>query len=479
QGLQLIFKREDGSPACIKPDTAQKLVQRGWASEIVSSTQIINLDWGNNTLTLGDVRYDTVSFPPDIKQTIDLDGISFTYTGNGSVTRGDCYGTWVNQTEAKSFSVTADNEFNENPYQCWPPSDYPPQIMENGKPVNILLLRYSFSFFDINQTAGVAWCNSDICPMGKALYLVKYGWNFPVTYDSPSLLQFYFNTNSSVIRIGQAIGIDIGDNNTQPRSIRVPFSYNYSFSSSSLFPCDYGPFRVAAFEGYVTKENLNTTEPLHFYQPGDYTCQAPAPGKFWIFHSMNNTATLVCHLGVYCNDTLSSRHPSFDGYWDDKGHFRLFDNGNYTIVGGDQWGQLAIRHFTVTNSTTAYTTSISQPTTVQTSDVRGTIKDVTASTPLVELASSSTGIELNRGGCCDLYDHDSIKLVLYHGKRSDSHIIAATVENVGKRTVHIYGILISGFVTITNSTAQYHIVVLRDNQDIMPKEDAILQPGES
>ena len=31
QGLWLIFKKSDGSPACVKPDTAQKLIERGWA----------------------------------------------------------------------------------------------------------------------------------------------------------------------------------------------------------------------------------------------------------------------------------------------------------------------------------------------------------------------------------------------------------------------------------------------------------------
>ena len=31
-GLQLIFKSTDGSPACVKPKTAEKLIQRGWAS---------------------------------------------------------------------------------------------------------------------------------------------------------------------------------------------------------------------------------------------------------------------------------------------------------------------------------------------------------------------------------------------------------------------------------------------------------------
>src|SRR5574337_2093453 len=34
-GLILVIKVEDGSPACVKPDTAQKLVGRGWAKEPV------------------------------------------------------------------------------------------------------------------------------------------------------------------------------------------------------------------------------------------------------------------------------------------------------------------------------------------------------------------------------------------------------------------------------------------------------------
>ena len=31
-GLQLIFKSTDGSPACVKPETAEKLIERGWAT---------------------------------------------------------------------------------------------------------------------------------------------------------------------------------------------------------------------------------------------------------------------------------------------------------------------------------------------------------------------------------------------------------------------------------------------------------------
>jgi len=32
EGLELIFKSTDGSPACVKPKTAEKLIERGWAT---------------------------------------------------------------------------------------------------------------------------------------------------------------------------------------------------------------------------------------------------------------------------------------------------------------------------------------------------------------------------------------------------------------------------------------------------------------
>ena len=36
EGFQLVIKAEDGSPACVKPDTAQKLIERGWAKITVT-----------------------------------------------------------------------------------------------------------------------------------------------------------------------------------------------------------------------------------------------------------------------------------------------------------------------------------------------------------------------------------------------------------------------------------------------------------
>ena len=41
-GLQLILKAEDASPACVKPDAAQILIERGWATNVPQPNQITN-----------------------------------------------------------------------------------------------------------------------------------------------------------------------------------------------------------------------------------------------------------------------------------------------------------------------------------------------------------------------------------------------------------------------------------------------------
>jgi len=46
QGLTLVIKSEDNSPACVKPQTAQKLVERGWAKSQENSGILVTLSEG-------------------------------------------------------------------------------------------------------------------------------------------------------------------------------------------------------------------------------------------------------------------------------------------------------------------------------------------------------------------------------------------------------------------------------------------------
>lgn len=56
-GLQLIFKAEDNSPACVKPNTAQKLLDRGWTKSIsIISETSSNLQCDGTVIPPGSVR---------------------------------------------------------------------------------------------------------------------------------------------------------------------------------------------------------------------------------------------------------------------------------------------------------------------------------------------------------------------------------------------------------------------------------------
>ncbi|MDE1863723.1 MAG: hypothetical protein KGI33_12575, partial [Thaumarchaeota archaeon] len=51
-GLQLIIKAEDGSPACVRKETASALILRGWASQILTTETVSQ---ANSNQTSGDV----------------------------------------------------------------------------------------------------------------------------------------------------------------------------------------------------------------------------------------------------------------------------------------------------------------------------------------------------------------------------------------------------------------------------------------
>lgn len=67
--LQLIFKSENGSPACVKPETAQKLIERGWAKEITgSTTQQASIIQDMSTNVCGQF-YIAPDNPPNLRET--------------------------------------------------------------------------------------------------------------------------------------------------------------------------------------------------------------------------------------------------------------------------------------------------------------------------------------------------------------------------------------------------------------------------
>lgn len=73
----------------------------------------------------------------------------------------------------------------------------------------------------------------------------------------------------------------------------------------------------------------------------------------YTFEPFSSKATPECYSTEYsCPGLIVTKsHLSYSGYYDNNNKFHPFNGGTYTIVGGDEWGHLAIQHFVVTNDT--------------------------------------------------------------------------------------------------------------------------------
>ncbi|MDE1861979.1 MAG: hypothetical protein KGI33_03595 [Thaumarchaeota archaeon] len=122
----------------------------------------------------GEQQYDVANFQPNISKRTSFDGVTFMYEGNSSGV-DECQSLpYQNQTELKDFQVILKNGQIINAKLCWPPSQwYVPAKYLNNSLGTSPSLRYAIHWFDENYTTAVAACNSNICPYGSAIYLVK------------------------------------------------------------------------------------------------------------------------------------------------------------------------------------------------------------------------------------------------------------------------------------------------------------------
>ncbi|MGI0018360.1 MAG: hypothetical protein ACREA1_06610, partial [Nitrosotalea sp.] len=298
-----------------------------------------------------------------------------------------------------------------------------------------------------------------------------------VATKSSSSLQLSLSTNSSIIQSGQAIEITLSLDNVSPHLLTIHPQNNWPIQGLDLDGCSNSPMGVAILDGFYTMQNMSDGHPMVFHFL--YPCPPSLSAKSFTFYPMSNNVTIICEPGDWapCQNLIQTKASvAYHSFLQD-GKFFDFNSGNYTIIAGDEWGDAAIRHFQVVNSTLTHM-EYDQPIVTQAYELHGEINDIMPGMIPGKLASSSTGIAISRGGGLDTYDNDSIKLELNYGNTSGSHVISATVQNLGKKTVHIYDIFISGFIPLTNDD-HLNFVVVRDDPYVVSKDDAILEPGES
>lgn len=167
--------------------------------------------------------------------------------------------------------------------------------------------------------------------------------------DSTSFLNLSLSANTTSLKIGQAIGIDVRLNNTSSKVLIANHSDNWSLKGLGLKPCDDEmPFGIAILQGNYLQNNMTTSKPLSLYQTGTYHCQAIFSIKSYAFQPLTDMA--MFEDGSINNSYELIRHLSFYGYFVGD-QFQQFSSGTYTVIGGDEWGHVVIRHFVVGNPT--------------------------------------------------------------------------------------------------------------------------------
>ena len=176
-------------------------------------------------------------------------------------------------------------------------------------------------------------------------------------------LDLVLQINSSQITSGQGVTVSVYDFNTLNSNDTVNLPRNstngqvlseYPAPGLTLAPCP-DPMMPGIYKGAYTASNISSAVPLQIFPPVGASC--PSSGHFMQSVKFAPRSANIIGLGEYVSTN------TFNGYWitglnnncvgDNASYTGVcpyevpFTTGTYTVVGGDQWGDLAILYLTV------------------------------------------------------------------------------------------------------------------------------------
>jgi plastocyanin len=306
------------NPICLKPETISKLASRGFFYGINSSEIKTN--------------YITILIPPGSENV----AANKTYSPNIVKVVIGVNNTvrWVNQADIGNSVVAYIND------QCCDKM-FDSSYLKPGQ-------SYEFTFTQL----GTYHYHGEPHPWQLGTVIVMPS-QVSQKENSTSALKLYLSTNSDIIKQGQSIGITVSVNNTLSSQVMVQDENFWKLDNLRVNPCARTPYGIAIFDGFYSEKNMTDGKPLRIFD-FDANCQAYIKTtQTYVFHPSSGHVTLN-----NCSDTQSTcssgydmgNQLSFTGTLD-TGQIMPFNPGIYTIVGGDEWGHVAIEHFVVTNST--------------------------------------------------------------------------------------------------------------------------------
>jgi len=178
------------------------------------------------------------------------------------------------------------------------------------------------------------------------------------TSKSISGLSLSLSLDSKTYQSGQEVGIDIDEKNTLSRTNTITASAKWPVSGLGVGPCgalNY-PFGIAIFQGNYTAANISSGTLLQIYEPNIYHCPMILTDiSSYVFQPLSDSAAVFQmseSTAVFTAGMNAEFEPAPTGYWASNNvgaTFTNFEPGVYTVVAGDEWGDLVVVHFTVTN----------------------------------------------------------------------------------------------------------------------------------
>jgi len=165
-------------------------------------------------------------------------------------------------------------------------------------------------------------------------------------------LELFLSSNSKINEPGQTFAINITEYNYENSTNQVQSQNDWVISGLSVGPCSGNlPFGFSVFVGNYSLQDLSALKQktgLMLYQPGTYNCPAVFNVQGYIFSPHSNNASIMDDGTIPFGALTSVGY--FSGSWNTILSWTLFQRllpGVYTVVAGDEWGDVVLLHFTI------------------------------------------------------------------------------------------------------------------------------------
>jgi hypothetical protein len=187
--------------------------------------------------------------------------------------------------------------------------------------------------------------------------------------QNPQGLALTLSLNTTTVPSNGTFTIRVSEFNPTTRGFNLTLSNGWALDTlPSFYVCYSGdpPYGASIYRGYYTLQNISSVHPVQVYSGPQPSCHpsldgpvvtfvaSPNSGIGGVYQNLNNSVILEPFTAVvYAIDgtTVMMSNPSVNNGEPEPTtvySLRSSQPAVYTVVGGDEWGDLVLLHFIVT-----------------------------------------------------------------------------------------------------------------------------------